>query len=192
MKAWIHAELSVKTWGGEPEDYITIHEFLDSSKAHFPDMRHRAIFHHTYGVYVAEQVFGRYITINRDTYPKKVMVRDIAEQHIMEDLGFIPTPDDWLSEMLYKPWMEGQDPNAKLPDSDEEQVEVKTKKRALPKERGRVVDKKETIEEEPEWLKKILDEIQKQKENQPKQWPFPTIQPLTPPKDWPPYPGTID
>jgi hypothetical protein len=36
-----------------------------------------------------------------------VHVRDIAEQHVLEDLGFIPSLNDWLREMPSQPWMAG-------------------------------------------------------------------------------------
>ena len=39
---------------------------------------------------------------------KKIHVRDIAEQHILEDFRgkFIPTVSDYLSNMTLKPWMD--------------------------------------------------------------------------------------
>jgi hypothetical protein len=76
MKPYIHAQRSVKRWQGSESDYQEIHDFLDSSKAHFPDMRHRALLHNSFGIYLAERLFGTYIT-NSDG--RKVQVRDIAE-----------------------------------------------------------------------------------------------------------------
>jgi hypothetical protein len=38
----------------------------------------------------------------------EVPVRYIAEQHIKEDLGRIPTVQDWLAEIRAQPWMYGQ------------------------------------------------------------------------------------
>lgn len=37
MIPYIHAELSAKRFGGVPEDYLDIHELMDSSKAAFPN-----------------------------------------------------------------------------------------------------------------------------------------------------------
>ena len=51
-----------------------------------------------------EQMFGTYITNSED---KKVQVRDIAEQHVLEDLGYIPTLQDYVEGMDIKPWMTG-------------------------------------------------------------------------------------
>jgi len=36
---------------------------------------------------------------------KKVPVRTIGEQHVQEDLGWIPSAADWLREIQPKPWM---------------------------------------------------------------------------------------
>lgn len=104
MKPLIHAKVSVKRHGGCVEDYLPIHNFIDSSKISMPDVRHRAILHSSFGCYLAEQMFGTYIT---NAQGKDVSVRDIAEEHIQEDLGFIPTIENWLEEIPLKPWMSG-------------------------------------------------------------------------------------
>ena len=103
-KPLIHAMNSVKKWGGTPEDYLPIHDTMDSSKAHIADMRHRVVFHSSFGIYLTERIHGTYIT-NSDGKP--VSVRDVAEQHVLEDLGFIPTLQDYMEDMKIKPWMTG-------------------------------------------------------------------------------------
>jgi hypothetical protein len=40
-KPYYHALSSAKKYGGEWQDYMEIHELMDSSKAAFPDNRHR-------------------------------------------------------------------------------------------------------------------------------------------------------
>ena len=102
MKPLVHAKVSVKRYGGLVEDYLPIHDFIDSSKIAMPDVRHRAILHSSFGIYLAEQQFGTYIT---NSAGKDVSVRDIAEEHVQEDLGFIPTVQDWLSDLPTKDWM---------------------------------------------------------------------------------------
>ena len=104
MKPFLHAKLSVKKYGGKPEDYQAIHDFIDSSKASHPDVRHRAILHSSFGCFVVEKVFGTTIT---NSAGKQVCVRDIAEEHIMQDLGFIPTVEKYLNNMTIQPWMSG-------------------------------------------------------------------------------------
>jgi len=104
MKPNTHSISSAKRFGGVPEDYMEIHAFLDHTKMLFPDNRHRALLHNSWGIYVCERVFGTTITNSDD---KVVNVRSIAEQHIFEDFGnkFIPTVQDYLQEMEHKDWM---------------------------------------------------------------------------------------
>ena len=103
-KPWIHSLNSVKKFGGKPEDYIDIHNFMDSSKSAFPDNRHRALTHNSWFLFVLERVFG-VIIINSDQ--RQISVRDVGEQHILEDFGmrFIPSPQDYLENMEIVPWM---------------------------------------------------------------------------------------
>jgi hypothetical protein len=104
MKPHLHALISVKSHGGKFEDYMPIHEFIDHSKSSVADVRHRAMLHSAWGIYVVGQVFGELIT-NSDG--KLVSVRDIAEEHVLQDLGFIPTMQDWLKDMPIQGWMSG-------------------------------------------------------------------------------------
>lgn len=97
-----HALSSVKSFGGVCEDYLALHKWLDCTKAYMADVRHRALRHHTLGIFECEREFGEVI-VNSDN--KSIPVRIIAEQHILEDLGTIPTPQDWLKEMRIVPWM---------------------------------------------------------------------------------------
>ena len=105
MKPHLHGAVSVKKFGGVAADYQAIHDFIDSSKACFPDMRHRAILHSAFGCYIVEKVFGITIT-NSDG--KVVSTRDIAEQHIIDDMGRIPTVQDYLEEMPFYDWLGGK------------------------------------------------------------------------------------
>jgi hypothetical protein len=104
MKPYQHAKNSAKKYGGVPEDYQAVHDFFDSSKATLADTRHRALLHSTFGIFVLERVFGPTIT-NSDG--RKVCVRDLGEDHVIEDLGFIPTPEKWLRNMKVEDWMGG-------------------------------------------------------------------------------------
>ncbi len=97
-----HAISSAKKHGGKWEDYIAIHSWFDETKAHYPDMRHRSLRHHSEGIFWCEEKFGVVIT-NSDG--KNVPVRAIGEQHILEDIGFIPTIKDYLDNMNTVGWM---------------------------------------------------------------------------------------
>lgn len=108
--SYIHAEASARHFGGKPEDYIKIHEWIDQFKSTMGDVRHRALLHHTKGPWMAQEVFGHFIEVfdEKKQKTKKVMVRDIAENHIVEDLGWLPSPDDWLNCMNCVVWMGGK------------------------------------------------------------------------------------
>jgi hypothetical protein len=103
-KALVHARSSARKYGGKPEDYIEIHEYMDSTKSAHAEVTHRCVFHSAFGIFIVEDVFGRTLT-NSDG--KEVFVRDVAEQHVLEDLGYIPSLSDWLREMPAQPWMAG-------------------------------------------------------------------------------------
>ncbi|MFC6938287.1 DUF6915 family protein [Actinomadura yumaensis] len=93
MNSWRHAHSSAHKWGGTPEDYIEIHEFIDSSKKIIGDVRHRSLYHHTEGVWLCQRIFGRVLTIPKTGGGhKQVPVREVAERHIIEDLGWLPSP----------------------------------------------------------------------------------------------------
>ena len=102
MKAFNHCKSSVKRFGGAEDDYHSIHAWFDESKNYYSDMRHRAFRHHTLGVKLCEEEFGIYITNSKG---KEIPVRSIAEQHIREDLGFIPSIQDWFENIRPQPWM---------------------------------------------------------------------------------------
>lgn len=104
MKPYIHARISAKKFGGLPEDYMEIHDFIDHTKAHVADVRHRALLHSSWGIYITERIFGTNLT-NSDG--KLVSVRDVAEQHVIEDLGRIPPVEHWLRNMKVQKWMGG-------------------------------------------------------------------------------------
>lgn len=98
-----HSTTSIKIWGGKREDYLNIHDWLDATKETFADFRHRALRHHSQGIFEAERVFGHTIT-NSDG--KEVPVRYICEQHIKEDCGGkIPTVADWFRNIRHESWM---------------------------------------------------------------------------------------
>ncbi len=107
-KPLYHAMSSVKKHGGCIEDYIAIHNLMDSSKTALADNRHRVLTHNTWFINtIIEKVFGVYIT-NCDN--KKVPTKSIAEQHVLEDYKnkFIPTAQDYLEHLPMAAWMNGE------------------------------------------------------------------------------------
>jgi hypothetical protein len=82
-------------------------------------MRHRAMRHHAEGIFELEKIFGVKFT-NSDG--KEVYTRYVGEQHVIEDMGFIPTAFEWLSHFDQAQWMMHRD----------QRVKVKSKNFALP------------------------------------------------------------
>lgn len=102
MHPYYHAMSSVRKFGGKPEDYIEIHHWFDESKQYFANFRHRALRHHAQGIFECERVFGKTIT-NSDG--RVLPTRYIGEQHVLEDVGHIPSLQDWLEPIQAQPWM---------------------------------------------------------------------------------------
>jgi hypothetical protein len=97
-----HAVRSARLFGGVPEDYQKIHDWFDESKAHIADLRHRALRHHSEGIFLCAAIFGTTIT---NSAGKPVPVRTVGEQHVKDDLGWIPSVKDWLQHIEVQPWM---------------------------------------------------------------------------------------
>lgn len=104
INSWFHAQSAARKWGGTPADYLDIEEFIDSSKQVIGDVRHRSLYHHTLGIWVCQRIFG----VTRTAGSKQIPVRLIAERHVLEDLGWIPSPADYINGMVLKQWMGGK------------------------------------------------------------------------------------
>lgn len=104
-KPYIHAQSSVRRWGGHTDDYIEIHNLMDKSKGTIADSRHRALTHNAWFISeIVERIFGVALT---NSAGRDVSVRDVAEQHVIEDYGgrFIPSAQDFLEGIPMKEWM---------------------------------------------------------------------------------------
>lgn len=102
MNPYYHSVSSVKKWGGRVEDYIEIHSWFDESKSYMADFRHRALRHHAEGIFMCEKIFGHTIK-NSDN--KIIPTRFVGEQHVKEDIGWIPSMQDWFMHIKPQPWM---------------------------------------------------------------------------------------
>jgi len=99
--SFYHAVSSCNAFGGVPEDYLEIHEWFDRSRKGTSSILHRMLAHHTSGIADAVSHFGSTITISTG---RRVPVSLIGEQHITEDLGFVPTLDDYIQMMTCPRW----------------------------------------------------------------------------------------
>jgi hypothetical protein len=122
MHPYHHALSSAKKFGGQPEDYLAIHHWFDESKEQFANFRHRALRHHAQGIYECERKFGITMT-NSDG--RTLPVRYIGEQHVNEDIGFIPSLQDWLSAIVPEPWMRSR-PHGVDKNTEDEAVNRRT------------------------------------------------------------------
>lgn len=112
LHPYYHALSSALKHGGQWKDYIEIHNWFDETKSSMSDVRHRALRHHSEGIFLCERIHGLTLEIKLNELPaisvKNIPVRLIGEQHVIEDLGFIPTVKDYLKEMKVTPWMAKQ------------------------------------------------------------------------------------
>lgn len=98
-----HAESSSRKFGGVPSDYQAIHDWFDASKEHLALFTHRALRHHTQGIFEAERIFGLTLT---NSAGRVIPVRWIGEQHVKEDCQrCIPSLADWFKRIAPEPWM---------------------------------------------------------------------------------------
>ena len=97
-----HSTSSAKKFGGKPEDYQHVHDWFDATKAHTALPHHRALRHHTLGIFETEKIFGRTIKLSNG---HKIPTRWIGEQHVLEDCRRIPTVTDWLESIHLESWM---------------------------------------------------------------------------------------
>lgn len=117
----IHAEMSAKRFGGVAGDYVDIHILIDSTKASFPDNRHRAITHNSwFTTTILPLVFGQQ---RLNSEGKAYNVKDVGEWHVLEDFRgrFLPSVQDYLSSMRLEPWMDngiGMPPSRRVVPSD--------------------------------------------------------------------------
>jgi hypothetical protein len=97
-----HAVSSARKWGGDPVEYQHLHNWFDESKMLLADFRHRALRHHAEGIWMLERTFGTTLLLSTG---RIVPVRLIGEQHVLEDLGRIPSFADWALRIQPEPWM---------------------------------------------------------------------------------------
>ena len=99
-----HAQSSVKRWGGTVDNYLPIHELLDSPKATMNNNTSRFLTHNTWFAFtIIPKIFGYNIT---NSEGRGVDTVDIAMLHILEDFrNFVPTPQDYLKHMTVEAWM---------------------------------------------------------------------------------------
>jgi hypothetical protein len=97
-----HAISSQRRWGGAVDDYLPIHNWFDESKKIVCDFRHRALRHHAEGIALCVERFGPVLVTSTG---RAIPTRWVAEQHVQEDFGRIPSFVDWVRAIKAEPWM---------------------------------------------------------------------------------------
>src|SRR5918997_7088178 len=112
--AFHHAVSSARKWGGSASDFLAIHQWFDASKTLTCDCRHRALRHHAEGISLCVEIFGPSIITSAG---REVPTRWVAEQHVREDFGWIPSFVDWVRAIRAEPWM-GRVPKLNLAEEE--------------------------------------------------------------------------
>lgn len=86
MRTYQHAVSSAVALGGQWNDYLAIHEFIDSTKVACSDIRHRMILHSI--------DFGG--ALARMAFPDYGKVEQVVIQHVVEDVREARTLSGWL------------------------------------------------------------------------------------------------
>ena len=104
---YYHAVSSARRFGGTLEDYLAAHEFLDHTKSHVADCRHRLLLHNAWGIFFAARMLGP--TFARASDQKTMPLRPILEFHVNEDFGFIPSLKQCLQSLPMHPSLQNDD-----------------------------------------------------------------------------------
>ena len=96
-----HCVSSANAFGGDPSDYAELHRWMDRGRTSTSMIMHRMLAHHTQGIRDAVEHFGDTITNSRG---RQVPTSLLAEQHVREDLGFIPTLDHYIELLRVPRW----------------------------------------------------------------------------------------
>ncbi len=97
MKPLQHAQISAKTYGGCWQEYIEVHNFLDSSKAACAHFKHRFLLHHREGIELGVKIFGETL-INSES--REIEIRRLLTDHLIEDVGSVVCVEEWAQDLL--------------------------------------------------------------------------------------------
>jgi hypothetical protein len=93
MKPLQHARITAHRYGGEWQDWIAIHDWIDRSKAIFPSRQHRMFLHSDFGEWLTVKIHGEPIRAKDGTV---ISTCDLFYDHQVEDLGRVITLAEWL------------------------------------------------------------------------------------------------
>lgn len=95
----------VQRYGGCETDYAPIVAFFDEPAQYArDDSRSQWILHNSFGIYLAEEVFGKVLTQDNG---RLISVRSLGETLVKARLGFIPSAAVVASRVRLRSWMVG-------------------------------------------------------------------------------------
>jgi hypothetical protein len=104
--SWPNAEaLAARSrvrFGGAIENFRPLHEWFLETRHWMPDRRHLILRHHAFGIFEAETRFGIVLRLSNGT---SVPTRIVAERHVREVMGSIPTTSAMLQLIRPQKWM---------------------------------------------------------------------------------------
>jgi hypothetical protein len=117
MKPLQHARITAHRYGGEWQDWIAIHDWIDRSKAIFPSMRRRMFIHSDFGEWLEVRIHGEKIGAEAGAV---ISTRNLFRDHQVEDPGRVVTLAEWLCEIDADYWMRRRKPPRQLEQVREE------------------------------------------------------------------------
>lgn len=93
---------SSRRFGGEPGDYLPLHQWFLATRLWADDQDHLVFRHHAFGVFEAEARFGPVIARAGGGH---MPTRVVAERHVHQVLGRIPPASDFLRRLKGDRWM---------------------------------------------------------------------------------------
>jgi hypothetical protein len=120
MKPLQHARIAAHRYGGEWQNWIAIHDWIDRSKAIFPSMQHRMFLHSDFGEWLAIRIHGEALEAKDGTV---ISTRNLFRDHQVEDLGRVVTLAEWLREIDADYWTRRRRPPRHLDQIREEPAE---------------------------------------------------------------------
>lgn len=99
---------SITKYGGQPQDFASIHAWFDEPSSWIDNYAFHAVRHHAQGIFVLEKKLGPILTLSNQ---RQIPVRVVAEQHLLNDFGFIPSAKDWSDLLQPATWMGRSNPD---------------------------------------------------------------------------------
>ena len=96
------AEASVMRFGGNPSVFLPLHRWFLATANWTEGNEHLAFRHHAFGIFEAE---GRFGPIIHQTDGRMIPTRVVAERHVQEVLGRVPSATEFLRRIKGERWM---------------------------------------------------------------------------------------